>query len=117
MKKTVFWLAASAFVMFALPWLAVSFVRGDAGMAVCFLLFFAVDPLYSVVLGAFAGRDAGTRWSLPLLSALFFLAGTWLFFDRRETAFLLYAAAYLVLGAAAMLISALVNRRRGGRHA
>lgn len=27
--------------MLAFPWLAVTFVKGDAGMAVCFLLFFA----------------------------------------------------------------------------
>ncbi len=38
--------------MLALPWLAVTFVKGDAGMAVCFLLFFAIDPLYSVAIGA-----------------------------------------------------------------
>ncbi|WP_279053510.1 hypothetical protein [Eisenbergiella tayi] len=57
-KNIILWMAASAVVMLAFPWLAVTFVKGDAGMAVCFLLFFAVNPLYSVLIGAFAGKDA-----------------------------------------------------------
>lgn len=42
-------------------------------------------------------------WSLPVISAALFLIGTWVFFDMGETAFILYAAVYLVLGIAAML--------------
>ena len=38
-KNIILWMAASAVVMLAFPWLAVTFVKGDAGMAVCFLLF------------------------------------------------------------------------------
>ena len=44
-KNIILWLAVSAVVMLAFPWLTVIFVKGDAGMAVCFLLFFAVNPL------------------------------------------------------------------------
>lgn len=104
MKQFFSWLAASAAVMFALPWLAVTFCKGDSGMAVCFLLFFALDPIYAIVSGACAGRDSKRLWALPLLTAAFFLAGAWLFFDMGETAFALYAAVYFALGAAAMLI-------------
>ena len=53
-KKIIFWLAVTAVIMLALPWLAVTFVKGDAGMAACFVLFFAVNPIYSVVIGIFA---------------------------------------------------------------
>ncbi len=104
MKQFFSWLAASAAVMFVLPWLAVTFVKGDGGMAVCFLLFFALDPLYAIVSGACAGRDPKRLWALPLLTAILFLAGAWLSFDMGETAFVLYAAVYLALGTAAMLI-------------
>jgi len=103
-KNIILWLAASAVVMLAFPWLAVTFVKGDAGMAVCFLLFFAVNPLYSVLIGAFAGKDIRRLWSLPVISSALFLIGTWIFFDMGESAFILYAAVYLVLGIAAMLI-------------
>ena len=101
-------------VMLALPWLAVTFVNGDAGMAVCFLLFFAVDPLYSVMIGVFAGKDVKYLWSFPVIAVVLFLIGTWIFFDMGETAFILYAVVYLVLGIVAMLISMFI-RKRGQR--
>lgn len=111
MRKILWGLEVSALIMFALPWLAVTFVKGDGGMAVCFLLFFAVNPVHSVIMGVFAGKDTGTLWSLPVFSAAFFLAGVWVFFDMGETAFILYGAVYLVLGTAAMLISALLRKK------
>ena len=110
-KNIILWLAASAVVMLAFPWLAVTFVKGDAGMAVCFLLFFAVNPLYSVIIGAYAGKDVKHLWSLPVISAVLFLIGTWIFFDMGETAFILYAAAYLVIGIMAMLISMFIRKK------
>jgi len=111
-RKTLFWLAASAAVMLALPWLAVTFVKGDAGMAVCFLLFYAVNPVYSGIVGLFAGKDMKNSWFQPVISAALFLAGTWIFFDPAETAFLFYGAVYLVLGIAAMVLSMLMYRRK-----
>ena len=110
-KNIILWLAASAVVMLAFPWLAVTFVKGDAGMAVCFLLFFAVNPLYSVIIGAFAGKDVKHLWSLPVISAVLFLIGTWIFFDMGETAFILYAAVYLIIGIMAMLISMFIRKK------
>ena len=110
-KNIILWLAASVAVMLAFPWLAVTFVKGDAGMAVCFLLFFAVNPLYSVLIGAFAGKDVKHLWSFPIVSAVLFLIGAWIFFDMGETAFILYAAVYLALGIAAMLISMLIRMK------
>ncbi len=110
MKKIIMInLAVSAVIMLALPWLAVTFVKGDAGMAVCFLLFFAVDPIYAVMAGVSAGKDIRRLWSLPIISAALFLAGAWMFFAIGEKAFLLYAAVYLVLGMAAMCISKFIR--------
>ena len=110
-RSIILWMAASSVVMLAFPWLAVTFVKGDAGMAACFLLFLAVNPLYSVIIGAFAGKDLRYLWSLPVISAALFLIGTWIFFDMGETAFILYAAVYLALGIAAMLISTLFKKK------
>ena len=110
-KNIILWLAASMAVMLAFPWLAVTFVKGDAGMAVCFLLFFAVNPLYSMIIGAFAGKDVKHLWSLPVISAVLFLIGTWIFFDMGETAFILYAAVYLIIGIMAMLISMFIRKK------
>lgn len=110
-KNYIIWLILSIVVMFLLPWAAVTFVKGDAGMAACFLLFFAVNPLYSIVIGIFAGRNLKEMWSLPVISAVLFLLGTWIFFDMGEIAFLMYAGVYFVIGMAAMFVSALISRR------
>ncbi len=110
-KNTILWMVALAVVMLAFPWLAVTFVKGDAGMAVCFFLFFAVNPIYSVLIGAFAGKDIRHLWGLPVISAVLFLIGTWISFDMGETAFILYAAVYLALGIVAMLISMFIRKK------
>ena len=110
-KNIILWLAVSAVVMLALPWIAVTFVKGDAGMAACFVLFFALNPLYSVILGVFAGKDVKHLWSLPVISAVLFLIGTWIFFDMGEMAFVLYAAVYLALGIVTMLISMIIRKK------
>lgn len=112
MKKLALWLMLSAFVLLALPWLVVTFVKGSGGMAVCFLLFFAVDPVYAICAGSRAGRDVKRLWPLPVITAGFFLLGAWLLFDMGEAAFLQYALVYLLLGLAAMWVSAFIRKKR-----
>ena len=74
-------------------------------MAVCLILFFAINPVFSVLIGVFAGKDADRSWYLPVISPLLFIAGTWMFFDMGETAFVTDAGFYLMLGLAAMFLS------------
>ena len=113
MKKTLsVWLAVLSAVMLLLPWLTVTLVRGDAGMAVCFILFSAVDPLCVLFCGMAAGKAPGKLWVLPVSAAVLFVAGTWLAFDMGERAFLHYGAEYLLVGLAAMVISWLLRQRR-----
>ncbi len=74
-KNYICWLCLSAAVMFLLPFIAVTFVKGDSGMAVCFLLFYAVNPIYSVIVGFFTGKNIRKMWSLPIFSSILFLLG------------------------------------------
>jgi len=110
LKRSAAWLTASVAVMILLPWLVITFVKGDAGMAVCFMLFYVFNPIYSLLIGGFSGKDICHLWSLPVISAVLFLLGTWIFFDMGETAFVLYSCGYLVLGIASMLISMLIRK-------
>jgi hypothetical protein len=64
-----------------------------------------------VLIGAFAGKDVKHLWSIPVISAVLFLIGTWIFFDMGETAFILYAAVYLIIGIMAMLISMFIRKK------
>lgn len=112
MKKIFPWLIASAAILLALPWLAVTFVESDAGMAVSLFLFFVLNPIYAICTGAYAGKDIKRFWALPVITALFFLAGAWWFFGMGESDFILYALVYLLLGMAAMLLSQFVRKKR-----
>lgn len=111
--KTKFlgWLAGSAAIMLLLPWAAVTFVSSNAGMAVTLLLFFVINPIYAVAAGVFAGKDIRRLWSMPVIAALLFLLGAWMFFDMGEGAFVIYAGVYLVIGIVSMLVSAWKRRK------
>ncbi len=113
MKKLVSWIFASALLMIGAPFLAVKFA-GDAGMAVCFILFLAVNPVYSLVCGIFAGADIKRMWALPIIVPVLFLSGVWIFFEMGEPNFLVYSGAYLAIGLASMLVRALFAARALG---
>lgn len=110
MRKLLNRSAISAFVMLGLPCLAVFFAPADLGMGICMLLFFVLNPVYALVSGWKAGRDICRLWSSPAITALLFVAGTWLFLEWGETAFVVYALIYLLLGMAAMGISVLLKK-------
>lgn len=111
MKGFAGWIILAIFLMIGCPWLAVSFA-GENAMAICFLLFFIINPLFSVLCGIFAGKQIKQLWALPIITAGLFLVGTWTFFEMSEPAFLLYCGCYLVIGIVVMLISAFVNKRK-----
>ena len=111
MKRPVFWAAVTAFVMIALPWLFRSLIQGYPYFAAVYSLLYVLDPIYSAVVGVFAGRDIKALWYLLLFPPLFFLAGIGLLFTLSSVGvFFRYAVLYLALGTAAMLISAAIRK-------
>ena len=112
MKKWIRWTLGAAAVMVLLPWLAVRFVKGDAGMAAVFVLFFAADPLFCAAAGWAAGKGNRMGVFFPLIPAGLFLAGTWIFFEPGEPAFVRYACIYWILGTAAMALSRMAEKWR-----
>lgn len=104
------WLTATVAVMLLLPCLAVTFVPADSGMACSMILFYAVNPLYSVILGIACARRSRAFTLLPPISALAFLCGCGVCFGLSEPLFLLYAAIYLVLGWGSMFITRFLRR-------
>lgn len=111
MKKCIIYLITAAFLLIGMPWLTVTFA-GSNGMAICFILFFAINPLFSLVSGVFAGNDIKKRWIFPLFTASLFILGAWLLFGMEEPAYLRYGSIYLAIGVIAMLISGFVKSRK-----
>ena len=111
-RKPVVWLLSAAGVMLLLPWVVVACVRSDAAMTALLLLFFAVNPGYSLAAGYYAGKQIRRLWWVPAFSAGAFLAGAWLFLEAGEPAFWTYAGIYFAVGMEAMFVSRLITGRR-----
>ncbi len=97
-KEKIMWFILTILVMFALPFAISKYASECSGMALCMMLFFIVNPVYSLILGFCCGKNVRGMWSFPLFSSLLFLIGTWLFFDFGELWFIVYALVYLFIG-------------------
>ena len=110
MKKNLAAVIAILAVMFGFPWAAVTFAPGDAGMAICFILFFGVNSTVSMFVGIFAGRKPKQRWFLPVVNTAAFMLGAWTVFDWGNPDFYGFAIAYLAIGLISMLAAIVVVR-------
>ncbi len=108
MKKIVKILIISVFVLFILPLLAVK-TAGMNDMALCFIMFYAINPVFFVTEGIIFGKTVKQHWYIPLITSVIFLFSSWILFDMGESDFVLYAAVYFVIGILAMLISFVVH--------
>ena len=108
--KLIFWTIAAVILMIGFPWFVAAFVD-HAGMIVCLLLFFAVNPIFSVACGFSAGKEIRRLWVLPIIVAGLFFVGAQLFFATGEHTFLWYSAGYLIIGIAAMWLSLFMKKR------
>ena len=109
-NKGLICFAASAFVMLVCPFLAVTLAPSDAGMAICFLLFYGVNPLFSAIVGLVSGESVRELWCFPLVNCLMFLIGTWCFFEASEPLFRIYSAVYALISYGVMAIRFFVGK-------
>ena len=105
-KRSVILLIISAAVMILIPLMSVLFLHDECGFGTFFLLFFVIDPLCTVILGALSQKN----FMISFLNAMLYLIGTWCFFDFGNTDFLFYAAVYIILGYAAQFIALLIRK-------
>ncbi len=103
------WFVIAAVLMLGAPWCAVTFFS-ETRMGIYFILFFAVNPLFSVIAGIFAGLEIRKMWSVPVMVSGLFVLGTWIFFELGEIAFLLYGGIYLIVGFATMILVSLIKK-------
>ncbi len=110
-KQQLRWIGVTFVVMFVLPFAVARLASECSGMALCMMLFLALNPMYSIALGINCGKSIRQMWHIPLFSAIMFLSGTWLFFDIHEPWFILYASVYLVIGWIAMFVTHYITNR------
>lgn len=110
-KKIITSILALILIMLVVPALAMNLATGDSAMGIAFILFFAVNPLLSIVIGVIAATEIRKLWWLPLLPAVTFP----LFFSIVIREFVpdlyLYSVIYLPIGLLAMLITLVILRK------
>lgn len=104
-------MAVAALIMLGLPWLSVTFADSMSGMLVSIILFFSINPVFSIIMGACAGQDIKGYWYMPAGNAGFFLLGIWLYISKDISPFYPHAIVYLALGIVSMIISLIVKKR------
>lgn len=108
-KRILIWSAASIGILLLLPWLLISLVPADSCMLAILLMLFLINPFYSIATGIFAAQEWKKLYALPVLSSILFSCSAWFIFQMYASALFVYAGIYLVLGIAAMLVSAQIN--------
>ena len=105
MKKLLVFSLISALLMIGAPPIALVFDGLDA-IGMIFILFFAINPIYSLIIGIFTGKSLKKLWPLPIISASLFLIGVFVALKSFDPAFLLYGAIYLLIGVFSALATA-----------
>jgi len=115
MRKHIIFFVTAGVIMLLLPFVLVKFVSSESMMIICLLLLFGINPIYSVISGIFSGGNIREFFYVPIETAVLFILGAFLFFGMDKSAFIGYAAVYLVIGGIAMVVAGVVSRSRNGR--
>lgn len=96
-----------------LPCVLVSLAGSAGGMLVSVMLLLAVNPFFFLYLGMYgAKKRPGTGAGLILFAAVAFALGALLGFGMGLDFVAVYAAAYVLLGFAALGVTTLVRRKK-----
>lgn len=109
MKEAIVSLALTIVLVFGIPLAAILFAS-EAGMAICVLSFYIINPLYSIGLGIYAAIKK--RWPLSLIPAVIYLPSMWILFEIKEPVFAVYSLIYLTEGLVSTIIAHLFFGRQ-----
>ena len=70
MKKSIKWVIFLVVVLFILPLLTAKFA-GSSGMALCYIMFFAVNPVFFIAEGIASGNEFRKRGLCLLFRQLY----------------------------------------------
>ena len=76
-KKTIPWIIVMMICMIVIPLIAHLSGNDDTGVIASLISFFAM-PVYTILLGVFAGEDIKHQWFLPAVPIVFRYIGGWI---------------------------------------
>lgn len=95
--------------MFAIPLVAVNTKKPQDGMLVVLFLFYALNPVISVILGITSGKNIKFFWFVPVIVTILFCVFSLVTY-RTEFP-MVYSRIHLVLCGISMVITAVLNRK------
>lgn len=105
-KRAILILVLLLTAMLILPFITIHTVRAEAGMLVTLLLFFAVHPAVSAIVGVLAGKEIKYFLSVPLWVALLFWGCSCLAYQPAFP--VVYSIAYFAISAVSMVLTWLI---------
>lgn len=110
-KPAVIWTVAALLLFLIIPWAVTRLIHSDAALAICLILWYAIDPVFAIAAGMFAGKRPRELWFLPVLIPVLFVAANYLCF-ASDPAFLTYALFYLALSGTTMFVFLILTNGR-----
>lgn len=103
MRKILIVIITLLIIMLVLPVLIVKLAPSDAGMALCFILFFVVDPFTILALSIMAGTELRKLWWVPVAGAVAFPLFFGVAVQEVVIELFVYSIFYAIAGILAML--------------
>ena len=98
-------------IMLVFPLIVVNF-GDEVEIIICiFILVWAINPLAAIGLGILAGTDIKKSWWIIVLFAVAFPLLYWISLKEFIIEVYIYSVGYFILGAIAMLITALIKKK------
>ena len=98
-------------VLLALPLIFVNLAKPHEAMGLMMTFFFAINPVASVIVSLFVGKDIKKLWWIPLSFAIVFLLSYWFVLSEIIWDLTIYAIIYALLGLLTMIILWIAKRK------
>ena len=98
-------------VLLILPLTLINLAQPHETMGVMMAFFFAINPVSSITVCLFVGKDINKLWWLPISFAIIFLISYWITLQDVIFDLVIYAVIYVLLGFLTMVISWILKRK------
>ena len=109
--KVIIFIIVLILTMLVLPLLVFNFAEPHEAMGWTIIMFLAINPITSIVLGVIAGSDIRKVWCIPLVIAIAFPLLFWIVLRTVILELFIYSSIYILPGLVAMCVTKLIKKK------
>lgn len=98
--------------MLIFPLLIFTFMKSLNGLFWFLLLFFAINPIISIIIGVLSGTEIRKLWFVPLIVSIIFPPLYWIVLQDIILQLYIHSLGYLIIGVVSMLVTSFLSNRR-----